>query len=315
MSDTHEVLASIHKPWKEFLKAWKQARSTASEKSIHDLRVSTRRMIASLEVVRAASSSQSVALLQKQFKKDLKRMGPLRDLQVQLEKLTRLRVNGVVTDFKRRLERREEDETKEIRDKLKPQERRQLERSLQEVRSIFDKADGNIDIRRRMEEIVRVRRSEFFKTRRRFKPGNDETLHEMRIALKKFRYVTEVAAPYLGKWAKESADTMHAYQQLMGDSRDVELLRNELEKWAAKRGKMIAVVPVLDRLSRRRMRLLKSITKSSDMLEHILPIERLRPTQKTTRHGIATPKTPTNLPPAIVNLGRSSESPSTGQSE
>jgi CHAD domain-containing protein len=46
----------------------------------------------------------------------------------------------------------------------------------------------------------------------------------MRIALKKLRYVVEAAQPVLGLSGKHQADEMHAFQQLMGDSRDVEML-------------------------------------------------------------------------------------------
>jgi len=211
---------------------------------------------------------------------------PLRDVQVQLEGLARFRANGVITDFKRSLKRRENAKIKNIRKDLKSGKRRRLEDAIANLRSDFEilvEALEDDNVRRSIEQVVRLRRSEFFKARRRFKPGNDETLHQMRIALKKLRYVVEGGHPIPGDWAKESADEMHAYQQLMGNARDIEILRAHLQKWAAKRGKMLAIVPVLDRLAQKRAGLIKSIAKSSDILERIFPIRNSRPSKETTR--------------------------------
>jgi CHAD domain-containing protein len=102
-------------------------------------------------------------------------------------------------------------------------------------------------------------------------------LHQMRIALKKYRYSVEAALPVLGNSAKERPRDMQAFQKLLGDTRDVELLRAELERWAAKRGKKIAAVPVLDRLTQKREDLLKKINDSAASFEHVLESEKLKP--------------------------------------
>src|SRR5882672_8508591 len=104
MTPTNTLLSSVDKSWKQFSSAWKKARSKGSEKAVHDLRVSTRRLIANLELARTISRDEKIAGVRKQFKKVLKRMGPLRDLQVQLENLSEIRAIDPVKDFRRRLE-------------------------------------------------------------------------------------------------------------------------------------------------------------------------------------------------------------------
>src|SRR5947207_14409756 len=91
MAQTDQLLSSFDKSWDEFSGAWKKARSKASEKSIHDLRVGTRRLIARLELTRALSRNAEIADVQRRFKKILKRMGPLPEVQVQLESLSHMR--------------------------------------------------------------------------------------------------------------------------------------------------------------------------------------------------------------------------------
>ncbi len=286
MTRPDERLSAFTKPWKVFSRAWANARAEVSSKSIHDLRVTTRRLIARLELAGAVSNNEEIVRVQKDLKKLLKRMGALRDLQVELENLGRLRANGVVSDFKQSLKRRETREIKTVRMNLKSGKKRRIEESIKALRSDFEHLHSgteNIEVRRSIERLIRTRRSDFFKARRRFKPGNEETLHEMRIALKKFRYVVEAAQPLLGDWAAESGRKMHEYQQLMGNSRDVEMLRAHLERWAVKRGKKVAVVPVLERLTKMRVRMIIRITQASDMLEHIPQIEHVRLAKEVTR--------------------------------
>src|SRR5215510_2541622 len=114
-----DLLSSFDRSWKEFSQAWKGARSKATEKSIHDLRVKTRRLIAVLELAQALSSRNHIDKLQRRFKKVLKRMGPLRDVQVQLENVSQILQKGVIAEFKDGLEKRERREIKRIPRELK----------------------------------------------------------------------------------------------------------------------------------------------------------------------------------------------------
>jgi hypothetical protein len=105
----------------------------------------------------------------------------------------------------------------------------------------------------------------------------------MRIALKKTRYIVEAAQPVLGPGSKLRAREMHRFQQLMGDTRDIEILRDALEKWAKKNGKKIAVVPALERLQFKRENLLKKLIDSSDQLERLFAEEMPKPVESRFR--------------------------------
>src|SRR5215831_5973256 len=102
--------SSIEQSWKTFAGAWKKARAEASEKSIHHLRVSTRRLIAVLELAKAVFGHDEIAKLQRRFKKVLKRMGPLRDTQVLLESISHMPLTALISDFRQELELRERKE-------------------------------------------------------------------------------------------------------------------------------------------------------------------------------------------------------------
>jgi CHAD domain-containing protein len=297
MKPTAGLLSSFDDSWKNFSAAWKKARARSSEKSIHDLRVSTRRMIATLELARALSRQREIADLQRKFKKVLKSMGPLRDTQVLLESLTNLRQGALISEFKKALERRERRKIESVRLDLKRGAKQRLSKNIKDVRSEFSRlhdARGKAEIERSVERVLTLRRNDFLKAERKFQklqPLNEDLLHEMRIALKKLRYVVEAAQPVLGESAKRQARDMHDFQQLIGESRDMEMLRAALEKWGDKNGKKIAIIPALDRLQEKRAALLKKIVESSSEFEERLKAETVKPAAERT-HIVNTPPVP-----------------------
>lgn len=288
MKPTADLLSTFDDCWKNFSDAWKKARAKSSEKSIHALRVNTRRMIAALELTKGLSRRPEVTELQRKFKKVLKSMGPLRDTQVLLENITALEQGALILDFKKVLERRERRKIDRVRSNLKRGTKQRLSKGMKAVRSEFGRLHDvrrPKDIERFVERVLASRRNEFVKAERRFQklqPHNDELLHAMRIALKKLRYVVEAAQPVLGEVAKRQARDMQDFQQLIGESRDLEMLRAALEKWAEKNGKKIAIVPELDRLQEKREALLKKIVASSREFEAGLRSESVQPVTERT---------------------------------
>jgi CHAD domain-containing protein len=81
MKSSEELLSSFDNSWEKFSEAWKQAHATPTEKSVHDLRVSTRRLIATLELAWVLSKGDDIRRLKRRARKILKGMGPLRDVQ------------------------------------------------------------------------------------------------------------------------------------------------------------------------------------------------------------------------------------------
>jgi CHAD domain-containing protein len=288
MKPTADLLSSFDDSWKNFSDAWKKARTRSSEKSIHALRVSTRRMIATLELASALSKRPEISDLQRKFKKVLKSMGPLRDTQVLLENLTKMQQGALISDFKKVLERRERRKIDGVRSNLKRGSKQRLTEGVKEVRSEFSRlhdSRGKSEIERSVERVLTLRRNEFLKAERRFhksQPINDDLLHEMRIALKKLRYAVEAAQPVLGESAKRQSRDMHDFQTLIGESRDLEMLRAALEKWADKNGKKIAIVPALDSLQEKRAALLNKIFDSSKEFEERLKTESAKPAVEKT---------------------------------
>src|SRR2546430_7322151 len=118
MKVREESFHSLDRPWSEFSKAWKKTRHKPSEKSIHDLRVNTCRLIENLELVRPAFKKDGVKKLLRRLKKFLNNTSSLRDLQVQLETVTALPRSPVIDDFTRHLKRRERKKLSKSENKI-----------------------------------------------------------------------------------------------------------------------------------------------------------------------------------------------------
>jgi CHAD domain-containing protein len=276
-------------PWHRFSKAWEKARRTASEKSIHDLRVSARRLIENLELARALSKQNNVDKLKPRFKKFLKEVSALRDIQVQLEIVRHMPRGQAISDFIKHLERLEQQEIKDVRDRLKRFKKRRLTDAFRDMRSQVLGSQESAEASRTHESIRRIltlRHNEFLKAKRRFyrsEPRSEEVLHEMRIALKKLRYAMEAAQPILAESERERLVAMGAFQKLMGDCRDLEIVRGALEEWVKKKGKKIAVIPVLEDLEKKRAALLNKVSESSSELETILAPKSTPPVAERTQ--------------------------------
>ena len=133
MKRTGEFVSSFNRSWKRFSEAWENTRRNASEKAVHDLRVNTRRLIAKLELARVLSNRKGIARVQRHFKKVLKRIGPLRDVQVQLDNISGMRKGQVISDFRRRLQRRESEEIQKIQSALKRDKKRRLAAEMKQL--------------------------------------------------------------------------------------------------------------------------------------------------------------------------------------
>src|SRR5215475_8065506 len=78
------MLDSLQDRWQSFRAGLKHGRKKYSEEAVHDLRVATRRLISTLDLVDRIHPETKLRKAQRALKKQLDMFGPLRDVQVQL---------------------------------------------------------------------------------------------------------------------------------------------------------------------------------------------------------------------------------------
>lgn len=229
----------LDKHWSEFSTAWKKVRHGCSDKSVHKLRVSDRRLVSLLEILHALDDSSAICRLQKRFMKILKRFGSLRDLQVQLAETRELESVKEIRSFRKSLKRDEKKETRHILAGLRPGKKDALRSGVRRVRERFQKAAVKRTSKSApagVKQLIVDQYSAYTDARKKFEPNDGASLHKMRIALKEFRYTLECALEVFHGDIGEHAEAMQAQQKLMGDLRDNQLLAMRLQRWSEKRG-------------------------------------------------------------------------------
>lgn len=256
---------------KQLSAATKKVRHKASEKPVHHLRVTARRLRAVLDLVPALSDDKKVNTVRRRLKKLLKWTGTLRDIQVQLDIVATMR-QSELQKFCRVLEKREQRESARVRDHVARLDTAHFAEQTQAVREELvqlQKSNHREHLNRQITRTLESRRKDFDKSRRKFRAENQNRLHEMRIALKKLRYAAEAAQPMLGDAVVQQVPRMKSIQQLVGDARDAAILETALSQWGTRKGKQKAVAEQLERLKRQRKTLLARINGLMPSLDNL----------------------------------------------
>ena len=227
--------------WQTFARHTKKARSNPAEKTIHDLRVATRRMMALLDLVRSIYPGSGAAGVLKQLDKQLQSLSTLRDTQVQILKMEQMAANhqvllGLIDTLKT-------GETAQTRLAQKEIDRAELD----PMQAYFDQ------LRTKVGEFLTVPAMQetapsilwgmlakiFVKTvilRNEIRNDQDclaepdihrdkiRKIHDLRLHFKRFRYSIEILEPILPRVTGRLLKRMSEYQSKMGTIQDTEML-------------------------------------------------------------------------------------------
>jgi len=269
------VRESLGECWKTFRKRLKRglprrASREDIDEAVHDLRTASRRLVSVLESVDAVVGGKAVRRMSKRVNRVLDRLGTLRDLAVGRDTLARVvrnrRPPGIRT-FKRRLERDYRRSVRGSRRELGREDLRELRKERKRIEWRILRARLRAGGKSSRERLLRAARAAFERLREKraaVDPGQVQTLHQTRIALKKFRYLLEAIAPVLPEGSASALETLHALQTTMGDLHDVEVLSAAMSSHGRKKSNPEDLAPFLSELEAEHSALLRSFLKSAD---------------------------------------------------
>ena len=107
-------------------KAWRKARHSLGEDSIHDLRVAARRVAASLLLLESVVGEDRSSKARRGVKRLTKKLGPLRDIQVQIRIVRTWRRTIKIQRFENSLARAERQESNRVRDYLSQRRQKRI---------------------------------------------------------------------------------------------------------------------------------------------------------------------------------------------
>jgi len=200
-----------------------------SEKNIHRIRVSIRRMLSLLSFINAYIPNPYIRKLVNLFKKKMKVLNPIRDTQVMI-----LRVNSFerkypdLQDFYFYLFKMENELTKSIKSSIVNENISEIEGNLIWLK-VYLKDYFRYNIISDESFLLEYNRikEDFSKRYEVFSINNDESIHYLRLAFKKLRYFLEVITELFPENEKE-IKRLRKLQNTMGAIQDISVIVDKI---------------------------------------------------------------------------------------
>ncbi len=267
---------SIHSGRRRYRKRLERCRKKFSPGAVHALRIESRRILALLDLLDAMRYRGSRSKLRKVIKKRLDSFDELRDTQVQLRLL-----RAIEPDFPQArawaacLRRREQKLVRRLNRRVKSMKYARLNRRLKDLERPFRKCAG-VGSGGRSGALASAALRRIFAgvaaRRRKVHRDSPATIHRLRVAFKRFRYVSELLHPLVPDLTPRKLARMKTYQAAAGDIQDLEVLLARLAE-AIDDGEVDsrASEPMRNELLRRRRRAIDSFTTRIDELDEFRP--------------------------------------------
>lgn len=267
------LLHAVHERWRTFRAEIKRCQQKPSEQAVHDLRVSTRRLMSMVDLLVSIDPEDDLRKARRRLKKQLNLFGPLRDAQVQVLSIeTMLPTFPELEEFYAYLVQREGKLARRLNAELNHVKTGKVKRAIvvaaQQVENLLDKPAKQRD---RLSAAIRTVDAAFNTVVQRklaINPSDSATIHRMRVAFKKFRYMVELLAPLLGWVTRRRLKAMQAFQSSLGDIQDAEVLLTCAMAFARKGSTEsgVSLGRALEELTCRHTMLTESFLKSADSL-------------------------------------------------
>ncbi len=226
------LLVLIDQHWDSYKSERELCRDKFSSESVRGLRIATRRMLALLQLLRRLNLGPNLQKYRCAFNDQLDDFNNLRDTQVVLAE-----ISGTIQEipalllFQEYLQKSKNHLLRSVKKKFKQSKPGDIPKRLVKRSEILeDRAIENIPVR-----MLQAVDEAFLITQQRLgwvSSADSATIHCVRLAFKKFRYMVEMIHPALGNFPQENFKLMKAYQGRMGGIQDIEILLQTLADFA-----------------------------------------------------------------------------------
>jgi CHAD domain-containing protein len=273
---------SLNTRWRRYRKRLKRCQKKFSEDAVHDVRVEARRLLSTLELLAAFFPEQDIKKARRALKHHLDTFDELRDTQVQLTYVGRLAETFPdAREFHGWLQKRKTRFTRSTRKAVKHIKTRRLGRCLAAFEKEIQRRHKQISREEALAIAQRAIKQAFARVARlcrHVRAGDPQTIHRTRIAFKRFRYMVEALSPLLPAVTEDHRRAMRAYQCMMGDIQDMEVLLAALNKFGQKKNINAAAARRLKQeLVRWRRMLVQIYVNAAGRLRRFWPPAGLKP--------------------------------------
>jgi CHAD domain-containing protein len=234
------LIDAVSDRWRRFRRNLRRLGGAITTKAVHDERTASRRLLSVLGVLEPLVGRRLVRDVQRELKRILGALGPLRDVHIELGRTRRWGSGSRIPQFRRYLEREERGLRKKARRRSRRVRAGRMRGSIRQIegrlrrlgRSSGWTSGPALDLLRAIdrdfERVLEVRRA--------LDPADPASLHRLRIAIKKFRYTVEALEPVLRGFARSHLDQLHLLQTRLGDLHDLEMMSGAFRDFLRKTG-------------------------------------------------------------------------------
>lgn len=230
-----EFLGSLNDHWDDYPQRFNSARQQITEETIHDLRVAARRLQARLRILRSLESRPRARKLWRLLGKQLDQLDDLHDTQVMLQEATErtpsLTQLGRFRDY---LEGKSGVLSRTARREVLTTKPSGLKKRVQRLRKIAERHAEDEDLLARVLQAVDAAHAKTLRAFGQLDATDPSTIHHVRIAFKKFRYMVEAVRPLLPNYPEAYLAHMHDYQEAMGKVHDTTVFLDALKEFATR---------------------------------------------------------------------------------
>src|ERR1039458_1057523 len=271
------LAAALDSRWHSYRKQLRQCQEQFSEETVHELRVATRRPLAQFTLLSCIAPSAALKKARRILKRRLAALGHLRDTHVQ-----RLFIEQKTGSFpelvllRHWLQRRERRLAKSAAEKVNRFKTRKLERSISAlIRDLTANASRSRVQNQLASAVLRAAAEAFAEAverRRAINLADLRTIHQTRVAFKRFRYTMESLSPGITGLSRRQLRALAYYQRKMGIIQDLEVVQACVTRYIRKDKKREALLRrFTNHLRQRRVRALRSFLKWADRLFEFWP--------------------------------------------
>jgi len=231
--DAHQLLLdALEECWKNYLKELKRCRTEFSNEAVHDLRVTTRRMLALIELLNSISSRARYQKTIRVFKDQLNEFDNLRDTQVILAEISEvLQELPQLEGFEKHLQSTEKKMLRTVHRKIEKFETSGLTKRIHKTeQSIEEEVSNELE-----SQVMQAVDDAYLLIQQRLEwvdPTRSATIHRVRVAFKSFRYMVEIIHSLLKDYPTENLKRMNDYQSVMGEIQDAEVFIQTLADYS-----------------------------------------------------------------------------------
>jgi CHAD domain-containing protein len=232
------LLDSLNTRWDKYKAELKICRAEFSVEAVHDFRVATRRLLSFLELLRTVMQDTRIQKMRRVLKDQLDDLDDLRDTQTLLADISEvIHEIPILHPFQEYLQHKEKKLLRAARKEINSLKVASLAKRIKKLNQMIETikpTDLDVSLFSAVDEVYAIVNQRYALV----DPSVPATIHRLRIAFKKFRYMIEVIHPILQNPPSDYLKRMQDYQGIMGDIQDMEVALQEFEDFGE-----VATVP------------------------------------------------------------------------